>query len=248
MRRLAGGTLGLGVLAVLALGGGAYAVADGGGTIHACANKRSGALRLAGRCTNTERDVSWNVQGPYGLQGPMGPAGSPGSPGTGGKDGVSVTSTALSAGDANCPNGGSSFTSANGTTFACNGASGTGTVRAYGRIDGTSVTQSQNIESVSNPKDGLFCITLAAGIDPSTTVPLVHPDANGDSSDIGDNAPLAWAEGSSSDTNGVGDCPTGTLLVLTGTRTENTTTVSGQTVVASVTNTLANQPFFIAVP
>jgi hypothetical protein len=37
-----------------------------------------------------------------------------------------VTSSALPSGDANCPNGGSRFTSASGDTFACNGADGTG--------------------------------------------------------------------------------------------------------------------------
>jgi Collagen triple helix repeat (20 copies) len=61
--------------------------------------------------------------GPAGVAGDVGPAG---PAGTNGADGVSVTSTALAAGDANCPNGGSKFTAANGTTFACNGADGSG--------------------------------------------------------------------------------------------------------------------------
>ena len=60
----------------------------------------------------------------------MEPAGGEGRSGrrcAGGKgdDGISVTSTPLGTGDANCPNGGSSFTSVSGTTFACNGANGT---------------------------------------------------------------------------------------------------------------------------
>ena len=38
--------------------------------------------------------------------------------------GVSVTDTALPSGDPNCPDGGSSFTAAGGTTYACNGAQG----------------------------------------------------------------------------------------------------------------------------
>lgn len=46
-----------------------------------------------------------------------------GDPGPTGKDGVSVTSAAEAAG-ANCPNGGASFKSASGTTYACNGSSG----------------------------------------------------------------------------------------------------------------------------
>jgi hypothetical protein len=51
----------------------------------------------------------------------QGPKGDPGSPGT---NGVSVTGTSLSSGDSNCPNGGASFTAANGTTYACNGVPG----------------------------------------------------------------------------------------------------------------------------
>ena len=37
---------------------------------------------------------------------------------------MSVTSTSLSSGNANCPSGGSSFTSSTGLTYACNGAAG----------------------------------------------------------------------------------------------------------------------------
>jgi len=53
--------------------------------IHACANRRTGALRLAGRCNKrTERALQWSVNGavgaagPAGPQGPVGPQGSPG--------------------------------------------------------------------------------------------------------------------------------------------------------------------------
>ena len=47
-------------------------------------------------------------------------------PGADGSPGVSVTSNNLAPGDPNCPHGGSSFTSASGTTYACNGQDGTG--------------------------------------------------------------------------------------------------------------------------
>ena len=46
--------------------------------------------------------------------------------GADGSPGVSVTSNNLAPGDPNCPHGGSSFTSASGTTYACNGQDGTG--------------------------------------------------------------------------------------------------------------------------
>lgn len=56
-------------------------------------------------------------QGPRGLQGPAGPTGAAGA------NGISVTSAAEPAGT-NCASGGSAFTAASGTTFACNGAPG----------------------------------------------------------------------------------------------------------------------------
>ncbi len=79
---------------VLLLAGGGYAIAAGSGTIHACANKRNGSLRLANRCRKSEKGLSWNGQGPRGatgatgLQGPrgqqgiQGPQGNPGPAGS----------------------------------------------------------------------------------------------------------------------------------------------------------------------
>jgi hypothetical protein len=70
--------------------------------------------------------------GPAGPAGPAGPSGARGQPGADGsngddgKDGISVTSTTLASGDANCPDGGSQFIAAGGNvTYACNGAPGT---------------------------------------------------------------------------------------------------------------------------
>ena len=74
-------------------------------------------------------------QGPIGLEGPMGPTGPAGTPGAAGADGVSVTSVALSAGDANCPHGGSQFTSASGDTYACNGTPAPGATYRYAVFD-----------------------------------------------------------------------------------------------------------------
>jgi hypothetical protein len=55
--------------------------------------------------------------GPPGPPGPMGSTGAPGSPG------ASVGITALGAGDAHCPNGGTKFTAGSDVSYACNGAS-----------------------------------------------------------------------------------------------------------------------------
>jgi hypothetical protein len=58
-----------------------------------------------------------------------------------------------------------------------NGTNGLdGTARAYGLVRGTTVTQSKNIVGVTNPSTGTYCITLAAGIDPSTTGLVLTPD------------------------------------------------------------------------
>ena len=71
--------------------------------------------------------------GQPGTNGTNGVDGAPGANGTNGTDGVSVTS-ALEAAGPNCANGGSKFTAANGTRYACNGApgpAGTGLPQAY---------------------------------------------------------------------------------------------------------------------
>ena len=60
------------------------------------------------------------LTGLTGATGPTGPTGPMGPQGAAGVNGVGVTSNALSTGDAHCTWGGSSFTSANGTTYACN--------------------------------------------------------------------------------------------------------------------------------
>ena len=63
--------------------------------------------------------------GPAGPSGPAGPAGTgtKGENGAAGADGASVTSTALTQGNANCKEGGSEFVAAaNKKTYACNGS------------------------------------------------------------------------------------------------------------------------------
>lgn len=113
---------------LLALAGGvAYAtIPDSGGVYTACMLDGAGTIRLIdpslpstnviSHCTPKETQIAWNAKGD---------PGPPGKDGADGKDGVSVTSTALASGDANCPNGGSKFVAANGVTYACDGADGT---------------------------------------------------------------------------------------------------------------------------
>jgi hypothetical protein len=78
--------------ASVAVGGG-VAVATGSGSIKACANKSTGALRLANHCKPNEKYVGWNAkgeqgaQGPKGAQGPQGPKGAAGPQGPQGPQG-----------------------------------------------------------------------------------------------------------------------------------------------------------------
>lgn len=83
-------------------------------------------------CPKGTTAISWNQTGPQGPQGLQGPAGTAGANGANGTNGTSVISTALSPGNANCPDGGAAFTSASPTTYACNGTGATVTSLAPG--------------------------------------------------------------------------------------------------------------------
>jgi len=78
------------VALLLACGGLAYASTTGESVIRACANKKTGALRIASRCKRSERHVSWNSVGPSGrtgLRGATGPRGFSGGTGATGLQG-----------------------------------------------------------------------------------------------------------------------------------------------------------------
>jgi hypothetical protein len=79
----------LAVAAITALAGaGGYAVAASrNDAVHACANTRTGALRLAKSCNRHERSVSWAKSGPEGVAGPHGAQGPQGAPGPQGAQG-----------------------------------------------------------------------------------------------------------------------------------------------------------------
>ncbi len=127
-------------------------------TIYACYKTSSGSVRIVsdpGQCNSSETSISWDSVGPQGPVGPPGPTGATGSAG------VSVTSEAVPAGDANCPAGGSKFTSASGVTYACNGMSAALDV-AYAHVlgDGTLDTvNSKNVVAMAGG-NGLYCFQL----------------------------------------------------------------------------------------
>src|SRR5262245_575265 len=119
-----------GAVAIMLAGGVAWAAIGDGGVIQGCYDS-GGNVKVVSAlpCPKGYTPFQWNQQGLKGDPGPQGPPGTngqngaPGDPGKDGHDGVSVTSEAEPAG-ANCPNGGSKFTAANGITYACDGPPG----------------------------------------------------------------------------------------------------------------------------
>ena len=131
------------VAVAVAAGGIAYAsVPDTDGVIHGCYNATAAAKANGSQLNIVDGDVAACGKGQTPIT--WSEAGPPG------QDGVSVTSTALSAGDTNCPTGGSSFTAANGTTYACNGTKGDkGDPGEPGPAGSTPVYTNYNVNQVS---------------------------------------------------------------------------------------------------
>jgi len=106
---------------VFAMFGGAYAASNSasGGKATASAKAKKGPRGPKGPKGDT------GPAGPAGPQGPAGPKGDTGAAGSSGANGTSVTSKAVPASSAVCNHsGGAEFTSASGTTTACNGEEG----------------------------------------------------------------------------------------------------------------------------
>jgi len=76
------------------------------GQISACANKSTGALRIASKCAKTENPISWGKQGEVGPKGDPGARGLPGLQGPAGSSAIpntkEITIKFLST-EANCP-------------------------------------------------------------------------------------------------------------------------------------------------
>jgi hypothetical protein len=79
----------VGVVALLVVGGGAYALASSTNvTITVCVSHNGGTLYRAKRCAKRDKQLSWSKQGPTGPQGKQGPRGIQGPQGSQGAQGV----------------------------------------------------------------------------------------------------------------------------------------------------------------
>ena len=169
--RLAAATL---VLLSIAAGVAYASIPDAGSlTYHACMLKGVGTIRIIDpekqHCSAAlEAEITFNQKGP------AGPGGAQGAAGT---DGVSPTVAQLTAGDANCPNGGAAITdAANHTAYVCNGAQGaTGQPGAEGQPFSGTFTSPNGQYSISVTDDGIsIASTSSATIGLDSTGIAIH--------------------------------------------------------------------------
>ena len=119
-----------------------------------------------------------------------------------------------------------------------------GTARAFGLVnDAGQLSRSTNVTNVDIPSTGVFCLTLAAGIDTGKTGLVATPDSDDDSTKFGDNVDQTFVEWVS----GAEDCPAGDLEVRTGIRTISTDG-SPDADVRTITTEPLNEGFFFVVP
>jgi hypothetical protein len=174
-------------LAVLLAGSAAFAL--GAVTkdqlIRACADKKTGALRLAAKCTKSERAVSWNKAGPQGkpgaagAPGQQGPAGTAGAAGAQGPPGTARAYVTVRPDECFSP------------TFTC------------------SIYNVKNVASVRRVSTGTYCVTPAEGMSFQGVTPAMTTDAFNSGPANGFGIPIvAYA-------SLVGPCTTGELRIQT---------------------------------
>jgi hypothetical protein len=119
-----------------------------------------------------------------------------------------------------------------------------GTGRAFGLVnDVGQLSRSTGVTNVEIPSVGVFCLTLAHGIDAGQTGLVATPDSDDDSTKFGDNVDQTFVEWVS----GAEDCRAGDLEVRTGIRTISTGG-SPDADVRTVTMEPLDEGFFFVVP
>jgi Collagen triple helix repeat (20 copies) len=102
------------------------------------------------------------ADGQNGVNGDKGEPGDKGNPGDPGKDGTSVTSAVEPEGSVDCPDGGTSITDADGTTYACNGADG---------ADGVDGANGASVVTASEEFDGKKTFSIRCPVTPDPNDP-----------------------------------------------------------------------------
>jgi len=119
-----------------------------------------------------------------------------------------------------------------------------GTARAFGLVnDAGQLSRSTGVTNVDIPSVGVFCLTLAHGIDTGQTGLVATPDSDDDSTKFGDNVDQTFVEWVS----GAEDCPAGDLEVRTGIRSISTDG-SPDADVRTITTEPLDEGFFFVVP
>ena len=119
-----------------------------------------------------------------------------------------------------------------------------GTARVFGLVnDAGQLSRSTNVTNVDIPSTGVFCLTLAGGIDTSITGLVATPDSDDDSTKFGDNVDQTFVEWVS----GAEDCRTGDLEIRTGIRSISTDG-SPDADVRTITTEPLDEGFFFVVP
>lgn len=119
-----------------------------------------------------------------------------------------------------------------------------GTARAFGLVnDAGQLSRSTGVTNVDIPSVGVFCLTLAHGIDTGQTGLVATPDSDDDSTKFGDNVDQTFVEWVS----GAEDCLAGDLEVRTGIRSISTDG-SPDADVRTITTEPLDEGFFFVVP
>jgi hypothetical protein len=162
-------------------------------------------------------------------------------------DSAQIATTAQSAQTAetsnNATSAGIAQTAANAQLLDGRSASQLEGARAYGYFDDT-LRRSKNVDAVSHPATGIYCIDPGAGIDASSAVLLVSSEfVGGTTGDSTDDVSIAeWRA------TPAGQCAGGTLTVVTFELDSNADSGGGEAGDNQGDVTVADQGFVFAIP
>jgi hypothetical protein len=152
------------------------AALSAGPVIRACANKKSGALRVAARCRRNERRISWNQFGAQGARGPAGQKGTSGARGAAGPIGQSGATGPQGPAGPGAKSFALSMPAESGeATLATDGASGTS-------VKGLCTSKSANV--VLSTASGAPSLQASGTVANAADLTVTRVDSNGSESQI----------------------------------------------------------------